>query len=154
VDCQDSRHLPSPISNLFFAATSPSGKARVCKTLIMGSNPIVASEEKDGLRLVFFVFFMALSHNPAKYAGQGSKARSAKPSSWVYPCGALRHPIVASEEKDGLRLVFFVFFMAMSHNPAKYVEQGSKARVCKTIIMGLPLWGTTPSHYLQHVWAL
>jgi hypothetical protein len=25
-------------------ATSPSGKARVCKTLIMGSNPIVASK--------------------------------------------------------------------------------------------------------------
>lgn len=26
-----------------YMATSPSGKARVCKTLIMGSNPIVAS---------------------------------------------------------------------------------------------------------------
>ena len=32
-----------PAKMLYDMATSPSGKARVCKTLIMGSNPIVAS---------------------------------------------------------------------------------------------------------------
>ena len=34
-------------------ATWPSGKARVCKTLIMGSNPIVASTKKDRQKPVF-----------------------------------------------------------------------------------------------------
>ena len=33
----------SPVSRSIFLATSPSGKARVCKTLIPGSNPGVAS---------------------------------------------------------------------------------------------------------------
>ena len=31
----------------FKMATWPSGKARVCKTLITGSNPVVASPERD-----------------------------------------------------------------------------------------------------------
>jgi hypothetical protein len=31
---------------IYPAATSPSGKARVCKTLTMGSIPIVASEKQ------------------------------------------------------------------------------------------------------------
>jgi hypothetical protein len=39
-------HLTKPLTfakMLIVQATWPSGKARVCKTLIMGSNPIVAS---------------------------------------------------------------------------------------------------------------
>jgi hypothetical protein len=44
--------------NVIYLATSPSGKARVCKTLIMGSNPIVASQKKDRLMsLSFFIFY-------------------------------------------------------------------------------------------------
>ena len=35
-------------------ATWPSGKARVCKTLITGSNPVVASEESEPLSSLFF----------------------------------------------------------------------------------------------------
>ena len=35
----------NPVSRSI-AATSPSGKARVCKTLITGSNPVVASEDE------------------------------------------------------------------------------------------------------------
>ena len=41
---------------VFSLATSPSGKARVCKTLIMGSNPIVASK-KDRIFSGLFVFY-------------------------------------------------------------------------------------------------
>jgi hypothetical protein len=36
--------LPSAIH---FTATWPSGKARVCKTLITGSNPVVASGTRN-----------------------------------------------------------------------------------------------------------
>ena len=35
-------------------ATWPSGKARVCKTLIIGSNPIVASENPSGRGVFYF----------------------------------------------------------------------------------------------------
>jgi hypothetical protein len=38
----------NPVARSFLsthAATWPSGKARVCKTLITGSNPVVASEQ-------------------------------------------------------------------------------------------------------------
>jgi hypothetical protein len=42
-------------AKFLYPATSPSGKARVCKTLIMGSNPIVASDKKKtGITPVFF----------------------------------------------------------------------------------------------------
>jgi len=46
----------SPITRSLFQkmATWPSGKARVCKTLITGSNPVVASSVKAGLRTCFF----------------------------------------------------------------------------------------------------
>lgn len=42
-------------------ATWPSGKARVCKTLIIGSNPIVASNFLKTLREGFFVFFISVT---------------------------------------------------------------------------------------------
>ena len=40
---------------LFYLATWPSGKAEVCKTFIMGSNPIDASEKRRGLPPSFLV---------------------------------------------------------------------------------------------------
>jgi hypothetical protein len=40
---RESRMIASPKTKYFYSATSPSGKARVCKTLTMGSIPIVAS---------------------------------------------------------------------------------------------------------------
>jgi hypothetical protein len=46
--------------NVIYLATSPSGKARVCKTLIMGSNPIVASKKKIGILPVFFSILRAI----------------------------------------------------------------------------------------------
>jgi hypothetical protein len=42
----DSRMIGNVETICLHTATSPSGKARVCKTLIMGSNPIVASKNK------------------------------------------------------------------------------------------------------------
>ena len=51
--------------NVLSMATSPSGKARVCKTLIMGSNPIVASKEKNRQDL-FFLFLDSLMFGGVK----------------------------------------------------------------------------------------
>jgi hypothetical protein len=40
-------------------ATWPSGKARVCKTLITGSNPVVASGMPgDSLKMAVFIFML------------------------------------------------------------------------------------------------
>ena len=38
-------------------ATWPSGKARVCKTLITGSNPVVASKKRQALLSFYFFLF-------------------------------------------------------------------------------------------------
>ncbi len=52
------KNLRSSTTISIFLATWPSGKAEVCKTFIMGSNPIVASSEKRaspiGLARFFF----------------------------------------------------------------------------------------------------
>jgi hypothetical protein len=75
-------------------ATWPSGKARLCKSLIMGSNPIVASKQKE--QELSCSFCLSLTH-------------PAKASSWVYRRAALRHPIVASNKKRaGAFLLFLV----------------------------------------------
>ena len=49
-----------PVSrSLPFQATSPSGKARLCKSCISGSNPLVASQ-LDVILFVGHVFFFRL----------------------------------------------------------------------------------------------
>jgi hypothetical protein len=71
---------PSLITNQqsVFMATSPSGKARVCKTLIMGSNPIVASMKKSRKTCSFVLSFHGDAAHPRRAQGQGGKARVCK----------------------------------------------------------------------------
>ena len=47
-------------------ASWPSGKARVCKTLIMGSNPIDASKKTSPYGLVFW-YTMSLEYTATGY---------------------------------------------------------------------------------------
>ena len=50
-------------ANYLLMATWPSGKARVCKTLIIGSNPIVASPKSLG-REIFCYIRLFRKHTP------------------------------------------------------------------------------------------
>jgi hypothetical protein len=45
----------APETGRIHPATSPSGKARVCKTLTVGSNPTVASTKSDPTGCSFFI---------------------------------------------------------------------------------------------------
>src|SRR5260370_42106421 len=58
-----SRSIPThPVTHLHtytYVATSPSGKARLCKSCISGSNPLVASQS-DVILFVGHVFFFCL----------------------------------------------------------------------------------------------
>lgn len=61
-------------------ATSPSGKARVCKTLIVGSIPTVASDNAEA-KLLRFCFPQQIAVKPVEATMR--KKRSTKPSHGV-----------------------------------------------------------------------
>ncbi len=102
-------------------ATWPSGKARVCKTLITGSNPVVASMNEPK-RLVFV---------PGGIPSRYEKAMVCKTLITGSNPRAGRCPVVASSNKPN-RLVFV---------PGGIPSRYDKARVCKTRLRLLYLPG-------------
>ena len=62
---------------ILLTAWSPSGKARVCKTLITGSNPVVAFSQRDAYRRIFYNndYKVRITGLPAKGTGKTRRRR-------------------------------------------------------------------------------
>ena len=99
----------SPIARSRFSnlATWPSGKARVCKTLIMGSNPIVASKLSEHCARFFSTImdFTAFNNSHRRLQTQRALCSLFFLRSWISLRSTI--PIVASKLSEHCARFFF-----------------------------------------------